>query len=163
MEKFCNIKDILSYYMQASTIHSTFSNHRVFWVINRVFSIINRHDSLEQPSIKIKILLRIEISKMMSLKTNILFVRRILSKIKDTMSYCNQLFQRADYALGNSHYAKDASLLLKLLFHLWPGLGLWVPTLPQNGVNLTSLSLWVFQHFWSFVTKIRNLILSNKF
>ena len=36
-------------------------------------------------------------------------------------------------------------------------------TLPQNGVNPTSLSLWVFQHFWSFVTKIRNPMLADKF
>ena len=36
-------------------------------------------------------------------------------------------------------------------------------TLPQNGVNPIGLALWVFQHFWSFVTKIRNPMLSNKF
>ena len=38
-----------------------------------------------------------------------------------------------------------------------------MPTLPQNGVNPTSLPLWVFQHFLSFVTKIGNPMLANKF
>ena len=36
-------------------------------------------------------------------------------------------------------------------------------TLPQIGVNPTSLELLVFQHFWSFVTKIRSPMLANKF
>ena len=36
-------------------------------------------------------------------------------------------------------------------------------TLPQIGVNPTSLQLLVFQHFWSFVTEIRSPMLANKF
>ena len=44
----------------------------------------------------------------------------------------------------------------------WPGFDEY-PTLPQIGVNPTSLQLLVFQHFWSFVTEIRSPMLANKF
>ena len=56
-------------------------------------------------------------------------------------------FSWASLAFGQSIVNKNCDML----------------TLPQIGVNPTSLQLLVFQHFWSFVTEIRSPILANKF